>query len=784
MSDKRLATEPGLERRRIRVRGVVQGVGFRPFVFRLAQEMGLSGWVRNDGEGVEIEAQGPRGDISALMARLVGEAPPLARVDSVMSAVGDPDPADHGFTIEASGAGAVTTAIGHDTGVCPSCLEDMFDPDDRRWRYPFINCTHCGPRYTITRGLPYDRALTSMAGFIQCPDCQEEYEAPADRRFHAEPNACPACGPTLALLESSGVRVATRDPVADALLRILTGEIVAIKGLGGFHLVCDARNPEAVDRLRASKDRDAKPFAVMVLNLASARQWAYLSRREEQVLVSAERPIVLVEKRESVDHDLWGVAPGLAHIGLMLPYTPLHYLLFHDDAGRPSGTTWLDLPQDLALVMTSANPGGEPIVIDNQDAVTRLAGIADAYLLHDRDILVRADDSVVIVDEPQLQERVPAYRFIRRARGFTPRAIKLGSKGPAVVAFGAWLKNTVCVARGDEAFLSQHIGDLDNGLNCLAMDEAVEHLMSILAVRPELVAHDLHPDFHSTRAAAALAQRFGIPVIGVQHHHAHVAAVLAEHRHEGPALGVALDGVGMGTDGGAWGGELLHLEGAGFERLGHLSRLVLPGGDRAAREPWRMAAAVLHQLGRGDEIATRFARHPGAERLADLIARPRLSPPSTSLGRWFDAAAGLLGVCETMEFEAEAAMRLESAAASYGPAIALSGGWSIEDGQLDLAPLLDRLADESNPQRGAAQFHATLLVALDEWIGMAARETGVRSVALSGGCMLNRILARDLPRRLSTRGLKVLTARQAPPNDGGVALGQAWVAIRQLTIGS
>ena len=780
---RRSATDPLLERRRIRVRGVVQGVGFRPFVFRLAQEMGLSGWVRNDGEGVEIEAQGLRGDLSALMARLVGEAPPLARVDSVMSSLDDPVPEDRGFAIETSGSGQVSTAIGHDTAVCSDCLAEMFDPGDRRWRYPFINCTHCGPRYTITRALPYDRALTSMAGFQQCPDCQQEYDTPMDRRFHAEPNACPVCGPSLALLESSGVRVATRDPVADVLLRILTGEIVAIKGLGGFHLCCDARNPEAVERLRVSKGREAKPFAVMVLNVASARHWAALTRHEEHLLASAERPILLADKRDSVDHELWGVAPGLATVGLMLPYTPLHYLLFHDDAGRPAGPAWLDRPQELALLMTSANPGGEPLVIDNREAVKRLAGIADAYLLHNRDILVRADDSVVIADRGGAPRPEPTPRFVRRARGYTPRSIKLARKSPAVVGFGAWLKGAVCVARGDEAFLSQHIGDLDNGASCLALDELVEHLMAILAVRPEAVAHDLHPDFHSTHAAVEIARRFGIPAIGVQHHHAHVAAVLAEHGHLDPALGVAMDGVGLGSDGSVWGGELLLLEGAGFERLGHLSRLAMPGGDRAATEPWRMAASVLHRLGRADEIAERFAGFPGAERLHTLIDRPRLSPPCTSLGRWFDAAAGLLGICETMAFEAEAPMRLEAAARAYGPAMPAIGQWRINGGELDLSPLLGQLADERDPARGAAIFHASLVAALEDWIARAARDRGLRTVALAGGCMLNRVLADELPRRLGARGLKVLVARQAPPNDGGIALGQAWIAIRRLAEG-
>ena len=784
MSSERKPREGSIERRHIRVRGVVQGVGFRPFVFRLAQEIGLSGWVRNDGEGVEMEVQGPPGNVSALIARIVGEAPPLARVDVVDSIVGTPDPADRGFTIQASGAGAVTTAIGHDSAVCDDCLAEMFDPQDRRWRYPFINCTHCGPRYTITRALPYDRANTSMAEFVQCGACQTEYEAAASRRFHAEPNACPECGPHLALLESSGVRMATRDPVADTLQRLLAGQIVAIKGVGGFHLACDARNGETVARLRGAKTRDQKPFALMVANLASARQWASLSRSQEQLLASPERPILLAEKRLAVDRELFGLAPGLASIGLMLPYAPLHYLLFHEAAGRPAGTGWLQLRQPLALVMTSANPGGEPLVIDNGEALRRLSGIADAFLVHDRDILIRTDDSVLIADPAPAGSSGPAYRFVRRARGFTPRAIKLAEKGPAVVGFGGWLKNAVCVARGDEAFLSQHIGDLDNGTSCRAMDEIVEHLLAMLAVSPEAVAHDLHPDFHSTRAAAAMAERMGIPAFAVQHHHAHVAAVLAEHRHLGPALGLALDGVGLGSDGSAWGGELLHLEGAGFERLGHLVPLSLPGGDKAAREPWRMGAAVLHRLGRGDEIETRFAAQPGAARIAELIDRPNLSPPSTSLGRWFDAAAALLGVCEVMSYEAEAAMKLEGLANAYGPALAVSGGWKIGPGrELDFAPLFEQLLRERNPARGAAVFHATLVAAFEQWVVRAAQDSGVRTVALSGGCFLNRALAQDLPRRLAVRGLNVLSARQAPPNDGGVALGQAWVAIQHLKQG-
>lgn len=779
--------QPRFERRRFYVRGVVQGVGFRPFVYRLAQELELSGWVRNDGGGVEIEVQGTAGNLSALAARLRGEAPPLARIDTLESELREFDPADHGFTITASRGGEITTAISHDAAVCPDCLREMFDPSNRRWRYPFINCTHCGPRYTLTHGLPYDRVNTSMAAFALCPDCAHEYASPRDRRFHAEPNACPECGPRLGLLEGFGITVATRDPVAETLLRLLCGEIVAVKGVGGFHLMCDARNPEAVGRLRERKSRENKPFALMVANLESARHWARLSSTDEQLLAAPERPVVLCDKRPSVDQELWGVAPALAAVGLMLPYTPLHYLLFHDYAGRPPGTEWLRRPLDLALVCTSANPGGEPLVTGNREATRRLMGIADAYLIHDRDIVVRCDDSVVR-SLPAVRAGDDGVQFIRRSRGYTPRALRLTEKGPAVLAFGGLLKNALCLTRGDEAFLSQHIGDLESASACQALDEIAEHLQRILALSPEAVAHDLHPDFPSTRAAEALAERLGVPAFAVQHHHAHVAAVEAEHHHHGPVLGLALDGVGLGTDGQAWGGELLRVDGARFERLGHLAPLPLPGADKAAREPWRMAAAVLHRLGRGEEIAARFHEEQAAWRLAELITAGTRCPPTTSLGRWFDAAAGLLGVCRRMGYEGEAAMRLETLAAGFGPVLPLHGRWRIaqggsDGGTLDLLPLLAELADEPDAARGAALFHATLAAALEAWTLRAADLSGVRTVALSGGCFLNRLLSRDLSRRLASRGLTVLEARQVPPNDGGLALGQAHVARHLLTEG-
>ncbi len=809
-------TADACARRRILVTGVVQGVGFRPFVYRLARELGLAGFVRNDAGGVTIEVEGALPVLDEFARRLATTAPSLARVDTV-TAGALPLRAASGFTIVETAGGRATTAIGPDTAVCPDCLAELFDPADRRWRYAFINCTNCGPRYTITRGLPYDRAQTSMAAFGQCPACLAEYRAPDHRRFHAEPNACPACGPRLALLAPDGAPLDAVDPVAATVLRLARGGIVAIKGLGGFHLACDARDGEAVARLRARKSREAKPFAVMVANAASLAGLAEVGPAERALLESAARPVVLAPKAAGADAALPGVAPGLAWLGAMLPYTPLQYLLFHEAAGRPSGTAWLAAPQPLVLVMTSANPGGEPLVIDNAEAVARLGGIADALLVHDRDIVIRCDDSVVRTASSG------APQFLRRARGYTPLAIRLapipraaardlpagdspaaaaaagdaptrgsvraaaragaaGGAAASIVATGGWFKNAPCVTRGDEAFLAQHVGDLDNAPTRASLDLAIEHLVDTLQVTPRAVAHDLHPDFYSSHLAARLAAAWDVPAIAVQHHHAHIGAVLAEHRREGPALGVALDGVGLGTDGGAWGGELLLVDGAAATRIGHLSPLKLPGGDRAAREPWRMAAAALARAGRGADIAARYADEPAAATIATLLARDLHAPATTSMGRWFDAAAGLLGVSRRMAFEGQAAMLLEGLAAAHGAVAPDATGYAIgAAGELDLTPLLARLADEGDAGFGAALFHATLVAALAEWIAVAAAKHGLREVAAGGGCFLNAVLARGLRAALAQRGIALLEAEQAPPNDGGLGLGQAWVARHVLS---
>jgi hydrogenase maturation protein HypF len=587
---------------RIRVRGIVQGVGFRPFVYRLAHELNLCGWVRNDAEGVEIMAQGNR--LAELLRRLVADAPMLARVDELSATPVESEALD-GFVILKSVGGHAHTGIAPDAAICPDCMAEIFDPGNRRYRYPFSNCTHCGPRYTITRHLPYDRPNTSMADFVLCQECSSEYHDPLDRRFHAQPNACPVCGPRLTLHDAKGQAVASNDPIAAALAQLQAGQILAIKGLGGFHLMSDARNCDATARLRKLKQRDEKPFAVMLAGYASVAQFARSSESERELLESGERPIVLLLKLAATDAMLPGIAPGMHELGVMLPYTPLHYLLFFEAAGRPQ--SGIESPQSLALLCTSANPGGEPLVTDNFEALSRLQGIADGFLLHDRDIVVRCDDSVVRTLNVKPGRDL---QFIRRARGYTPRAIKLAKTGRSVLACGGWYKNTLCLTRGNEAFLSQHIGDLNNASTCRSLEETAQHLMQVLEIEPEMVVHDLHPDFYSSHYAATFASTRGIPLLGIQHHHAHIAAVLAEHGLAEPVLGLALDGVGLGSNGNAWGGELLRVEQASFERLGHFHELALPGGDRAAREPWRMAASALHALGRGMEIEHKNATAP------------------------------------------------------------------------------------------------------------------------------------------------------------------------------
>ncbi len=738
-----LAVQP--KRLRLRVRGAVQGVGFRPYVHGLATRYRLGGFVANDADGVVIEVEGE--EVARFVEALPQQTPPLARIDDIaVEPVVANASAD--FRIAESVDGRVTTRIVPDAATCEACLAELFDPESRFHLYPFVNCTHCGPRFTIAERLPYDRATTAMKRFPMCEACRADYEEPAGRRFHAEAISCPRCGPRLS------------HEINAIAATLAEGRIVAIKGLGGYQLLCDARRCDVVERLRTRKQRDGKPFAVMVASVDAAADIAVVDVPARTLLESVARPIVLVRSRHRVAPS---VAPGLEKIGVMLPVAPLHHLIF--DALNARGCAaghgeW-------ALVCTSANPSGEPLLTDNDEALTSLADIADLIVTHDRDIVIRADDSVVAVV-------AGAPRFVRRARGYVPEPIRLARSGPPVLAVGAHLKATVTVTRGDEAFVSQHLGDLDTAQAIRFFEETVRHLTSILDVEPVAIAHDLHPDMASTR----FAQAHGLRTMPVQHHHAHAASVIAEYGVSGPALALVLDGYGYGSDGGAWGGELLSCDGAKFRRLGHLAPLKMPGGDRAAREPWRMAAALLHDLGHGDRIASRFADRPQSRHLPTLLDRAD-TPSTTSAGRLFDAVAGLLGVNMIQSYEGEAAMKLEALVRE--PAT-LDHGWTITDGVLSLRPMLAHLiAHDLDAADAAGLFHGTLATACVDWIAQASRATGIGTVALSGGCFLNCVLAEQVVRGCRAAGLDPLLPRRLPPNDGGLSLGQAWVAGLQLT---
>lgn len=736
-------------RLRLKLNGAVQGVGMRPFIHRLASDCRLAGFVHNGADGVTVEIEGGR--TAEFLARLRTEAPPLARIDTL--AVEEVPPlGETGFAIRDSEGGRTVTRIVPDAATCEACLDELFAPESRYFAYPFVNCTHCGPRYTITRRLPYDRRQTSMAEFPMCPDCAAAYGDVADRRFHAEPVACPVCGPRLS------------HPIADIAATIRAGGIVALKGIGGFHLVCDARNEAAVNTLRRRKAREHKPFAVMVANRASVAAVAQASAAELDLVAAVARPIVLMAARAGVLAP--SVSPGLSRVGVLLAYAPVHHLLFAALRGDDFAHHDRRAANDTILVATSANPGGEPLVIDDADAARRLGGIADLIVTHGRAIVVRADDSVA-----QVIAGAPSY--LRRARGFVPEPIELPADGPPLLAVGAHLKSTVTLTRGREAFVSQHIGDLDTAETVRFFREVVDHLMTIVDVRPEAVVCDLHPDYRSTQFAESL----GLPVIRVQHHAAHLAAVAAEHRLAGPALGLALDGHGLGLDGGAWGGELLRLDGGRVDRLGHLAPLPLPGGDKAAREPWRMGVGALVAVGRANLAAALFPKAPLATPLARRIAGGDETLVTTSLGRLFDAVAALLGVREVQDYEGQAAMELE--ALVDGPEV-LDGGWKLEDGVLSFAPLLNHIARfRPDARLGASLFHGTLIDGLAALAADGASRTGTATVVLGGGCMMNRVLAEGLTAALAVLGLKPLMARRLPPNDGGLSYGQVALA-RQL----
>lgn len=753
-----------------RINGLVQGVGFRPTVYRIVTELSLNGEVFNDAEGVGVILEGEEAKVLQFPRILQEQKPPLARIDYIHMF-------DHeicgyeGFSITKSQTGQVKTAITADAATCQACLKDLFNKANRRYRYAFTNCTHCGPRYTITRHLPYDRPQTSMAKFPMCPECQSEYDDPLDRRFHAQPNACPNCGPQLRFYRHNK-KVINGDPVDLTVEAILNGEIVAVKGIGGFHLVCDARNPEAVKRLRQRKHRDDKPLAIMVANLRSARNFVDVNSTEAEILTSSAHPIVLLKKKETIELD--GIAPGLADLGVMLPYTPLHWLIFHSLCGKPSGSEWTEkenLP--FALVMTSANLSGFPLEIDNDYAYMRLKDIVDAWLDHDRDILIRCDDSVVRVIDNK-----PVY--IRRSRGYAPEAIKVSKKLPMILACGSHLKNTVAISRDQDIFLSQHIGDLENIETHLMLNETVTHLEKIFEISPQYVACDRHPDFYSTRYAFDEAKTRKIQSFQLQHHASHIAVGMAELGRTEETLGIALDGVGLGDDAQIWGSELLFIDAKGqHKRLGHIKELPLPGGDVAAREPQRMGASVLVLLNRTSEIKNRFPTLQQAEHFDLLVKNPRLSPLTSSLGRWFDAVSSLLGLCYIQHDEARAAMLLETLGSKEKGENLYHLMPIDEMGVIDPLPFIDQMLtvlNEKNVSQWAANFHVTLAYAYARLVKQVAEDLNYEGeIILSGGCLVNRLLHHHLFEALTQLGLRAYCPTKVPPGDGGLALGQIWL---------
>ncbi|MFG2634494.1 carbamoyltransferase HypF [Streptomyces sp. NPDC048362] len=779
-------------RRHVTVRGVVQGVGFRPFVHALAAEHGLTGWVANDARGVDTEVEGPSAAVDAFCREIVTRAPPLAVVESVAHH-SVPLGHDTGFTIRPSGTGPGRTLVAPDTATCDACLAELADPADRRYRHPFLTCTHCGPRFTIVTGLPYDRATTTMSGFPLCEDCAREYADPDDRRFHAQPIACPHCGPRLTLLHAPGTAhrlpaaldapgaVRDGEALAQARRMLADGAVLAVKGIGGYHLACDASDPLAVRTLRKRKNRGDKPFAVLADGLATAERIAHVDAAERALLLGQRKPIVLLRRRDPAPPEVTaGVAPGSPDLGVMLPYSPLHRLLL----GLPG-----DPPGPGVLVLTSGNRAGEPIATDDADALRRLDGLADAWLLHDRPIHVPCDDSVVrVCDGVELP--------VRRSRGYAPFPVALPARVVPALAVGGDLKNTFCVGDDRYAWLSAHVGDMDDLATLTAFERATAHLAELTSVRPRLLVADLHPGYRSSQWALRTGRARGLPVVRVQHHHAHIASALAEHVLDGsrPVIGVAFDGTGYGDDGAVWGGEVLLADYAGYRRFAHLGYVPLPGGDAAVRNPYRMALAHLWAAGLpwSPALPSVCVATPGERSvLARQLERGFNCVPTSSMGRLFDAVSSLTGVCHRVAYEAQAAMELENAAladrdttagASYGFGLRPE---SEDDGAplvADAGPVLAAVVVETLAgvpvERIARRFHDSVVALVRDVCRAARARTGLDTVALSGGVFCNTLLTSGCRAVLEQDGFTVLAHHKVPPNDGGLALGQLLVAAR------
>ena len=762
-----------MRRVRFEVHGAVQGVGFRPWVFRIAEELGLAGWVRNDISGVFIELEGEDDALAAFRRELEAAPPPLARIREVLE-TSTPLTKESGFRILPSeNAGSRSTLVLPDVATCPECLAEVLDPKDRRHLYPFANCTNCGPRFTIVTDLPYDRPATTMAAFTLCGECRAEYENPRDRRFHAQPIACPACGPSLEAWSPEGEVLARRhEALLAAADSLRAGAVVAVKGLGGFHLMCDARSADAVADLRRRKTREEKPLALMVRDVAMARAIAEVSAESEALLSGPEAPIVLLPRRADAGVAP-GVAPGRPELGLMLPATPLHHLLLRE-SGFP-------------VVATSGNRSDEPICTDEREALVRLAGMADLLLVHDRPIARHVDDSVARVF-------AGAPRLLRRARGWAPLPVPVREELPVILGVGAHMKTAVALSVGRQVFLSQHIGDLETPEALDAFARVVADFEKLWGVTPAAVAHDLHPGYASTAFAKRLSEERGIPSIPVQHHHAHLASCLAENEAEGPALGVCWDGTGLGTDGTIWGGEFLLGDASGYARVAHLRPFRLPGGDAAVKESRRTAFAILFEmlgesaLEREDLECVRSFPPREREVLATMIRKGVNAPVTTSAGRLFDAVASLLGIAQKTSFEGQAAMALEAAAfeawgeAETGrlpcsfPLNVSADGPAVLDWEPFVSYLLRDLSLGVPAPVLAARFHATLA----DGILAAARHAGVRRVALTGGCFQNRLLTELTVARLEANGFEVLLHGAVPPNDGGIGVGQVLIAAERL----
>jgi len=798
------APAAGRRRARARVQGTVQGVGFRPYVYRLAGELGLGGFVLNDAHGVLLEVEGSAAAVAAFLSRLEPEAPPLAVLERVSAEDREPQ-GEHRFAILESPRGGVADApVTPDSATCADCLRELFDPEDRRFRYPFTNCTNCGPRFTIVRGIPYDRPYTTMADFRMCQRCQAEYDDPGDRRFHAQPNACPECGPSVSLLTPHGEPVALgahRDAVQAAASALWDGAVLALKGIGGYHLACRADDDATVARLRARKHREDKPFALMARTLEHAAGLVVLGERERELLSATERPIVLALRRPGAPV-ADAVASASPELGVMLPYSPLHHLLLADFSAASA-------EPEVALVMTSGNVSDEPIAFGDQDALERLAPIADLILTHDRPIETRTDDSVVRV---LAAPGGPSSVMLRRSRGYVPAGLPLPGPGTPrhILACGAELKSTFCLAKGGRAWVGHHIGDLKNYETLLSFTDGIAHFERLFAVEPEVVAHDLHPEYLSTKYAL---EREGVELVGVQHHHAHLAACLAEHGEDGPAIGAIYDGTGYGTDGTVWGGELLYGDLEHVRRVGTLHPVPLPGGERAIREPWRMACAWLAAAGsdgggrrdagdggRADggggggapaippALAGRVEERSWAA-IAELARTGVASPQTSSMGRLFDAVAALCGIRPEVNYEGQAAIEFEALCdpaekgrypigLEAGALDGAVGGLVIDPRETILAVTAD-LADGVPAARVAGRFHATIAGVTVEACARAAAAAGTDLVVLSGGVFQNRRLLEAVAAGLGDAGLRGLFPQRLPANDGGIAFGQAAVAARR-----